>query len=193
MKIKFVTLNTGKFEWAQRRLQSSGIELLQEKLELDESQHVNVEEVARKKAESIKMKVEGPFIVEDSGFCIETLNNFPATHIKFALSTIGIEGILKLMSGEKNRKVNFKSALVYHNSGKENIFVCDDVGTLSEVSRGENLRGFNELFKIFIPTGFNKTLAEMSDEEFAAYEKGVEKDDHYVKFARWFNENKNEI
>ena len=189
MKIKFITLNNAKFEWAKRRLGGFGIELIQERLDLEESREINVDDVALKKAEGIKSKVKGPFIVEDSGFCIEALNNFPATHIKFVLSTIGIQGILKLMKCEKNRKVNFRSALVYQDSEIKKVFVCDDIGTLAEEERGENLRGFNELFKIFIPKEFNKTLAEMSDSEFESYEKSVEKEDHYVKFAKWFKEN----
>lgn len=191
MKVKFITTNEGKFEWAKRRMAQFGIDLVQEKRELSESRHINVEDVAKGKAESAKKNITDAFFVEDSGFYIEALNNFPATQIKFVIKTIGIEGITKLMKDVENKNVNFRSALVFCSLNEERIFICDDLGTLSAIPKGDNLRGFNDIFKIFIPKGFNKTLAEMSNEEFIAYEKGVEKEDHYVKFAKWFIENKN--
>ena len=33
----------------------------------------------------------------DADFCIDALNGFPKAFVNFALDTIGVEGILKLM------------------------------------------------------------------------------------------------
>lgn len=188
MKIYFVTSNKGKFEWAQRRLKNSGIELVQKELSIEESRDKDVEDVALFKANRVEKFTKKPFIVEDSGFCITALNNFPATHIKFVLGTIKLKGILKLMEEEKEREVIFKSALVFSYQKQKKMFVCNDAGILTQDQRGENLRGFNELLQVFIPKGFDKTLAEMTDKQFENYEAAIEQKDHYSQFLKWYKE-----
>lgn len=186
MKIYFITSNKGKFEWAKRRLKNSDIELEQKVLSIEESRDKNVEEVALFKANKAEEFIREPFIVEDSGFCITALNNFPTTHINFVLSTIGLKGIMKLMEGEKEREVIFKSALVFSYQKQKKLFVCNDIGTFSETQKGENLHGFNELLQVFVPQDFNKTLAEMTDKEFEDYEALIEDKDHYSQFLNWY-------
>jgi non-canonical purine NTP pyrophosphatase (RdgB/HAM1 family) len=193
MVIHFVTSNKGKFEWACRRLSNSEIQLKQKELRIEESRDIDVEDVVRFKAKMAEKHIKNPFIIEDSGFCITALNNFPATHIKLVMNTIGTKGLLKLMKRIKNRKVMFKSALIFSNNGQKKVFVCNDVGTLANSEKGNNLHGFNDLMKIFIPKGFKKTLAEMSDSEFGTYEKGIEKVDHYYQFLNWFSNNHESI
>lgn len=188
MKIYFVTGNKGKFEWARRRLKNSGIELVQKELPVEESRDKDVEDVALFKANKVEKFTKVPFIVEDSGFCITALNNFPATHIKFVLGTIKLKGILKLMEGEKEREVIFKSALVFSYKRQKKVFICNDVGVLAQEPKGETLHGFNELLQVFIPKGFDKTLAEMTDKEFENYEAIIEQEDHYSQFLNWYKE-----
>lgn len=189
-KILFITSNKGKFEWAKRRLKTFGVELVQKQLEIEEPRHIEVEEIALHKAKKASELASYSLIAEDSGFYIASLNKFPATNIKFVLSTIGVEGILKLMEGKKNGDVTFKSALVFMDKKKKTTktFICNDEGILSDSAKGDNLRGFGDLMKIFIPNGFDKTLAEMSDEEFEKYEKNIEKKDHYFQFGEWMRE-----
>lgn len=189
MVIYFVTSNKGKFDWARRRLNNSEIQLKQKELSIEESRDFNVEDVAQYKAKKAEKHIQKPFIIEDSGFCITALNNFPATHIKLAINTIGTKGLLKLMKGTKNRNVIFKSALIFSYNGERKVFVCNDTGTLAKSERGNGLHGFNDLMKVFIPRGFKKTLAEMSDSEFKTYEKGIEEIDHYCQFLKWFSTN----
>lgn len=188
MEILFVTSNKGKVEWAKDRLKKFNIELIQKSISLEEPRCIAVEDIAAFKAQKVAETVKEPFIIEDSSFCIETLNNFPATHINLVLKTIGINGICKLMKDEPNRNVNFKSALIFKDGNTQKIFICNDGGILADSPRGNNLHNFNDLFRIFIPKGFNKTLAEMSDLEYSQYEQKIESQDHYVQFAKWLNE-----
>jgi XTP/dITP diphosphohydrolase len=190
MEIIFVTSNKSKFEWAKRKLKKYSIELIQKELEIEEIREPDVAKVASDKAKSASNYIKDPFIMEDTGFYIQALNGFPATYVKFAMGTLGTKGLLKLLEGEKNRKAVFKSALVFLENNKEHLFVCEDEGIISDTARGTNLNGFNELFKIFIPKGFTKTLAEMDAEEFLKYEKGIENHDHYCKFGDWLAKNK---
>ena len=48
--------------------------------------------------------INKPCISLDCGFWIDELNGFPKAFVNFALETIKIEGILKLMEGKENRK-----------------------------------------------------------------------------------------
>ena len=188
MRIYFITSNQSKFEWAKRRFFGSRIDLVQKELQIEESRAIKVEEVVLDKAKKAQNKLKEPFIIEDTGFCIPSLSDFPSTHIKLVIGTIGINGILKLLEGSKDRTAIFRSALVFSHNGKTQIFVCNDFGTISMSPKGEHLRGFNDLFKIFIPDGFKKTLAEMSDGEFLEYEKKIEIKDHYLKFLKELKE-----
>ncbi len=190
VEILFITSNQSKFEWAKRRLEGLQIRLVKKELKIDEPQDMDVEKVAVSKAQSAAKIINEPFIMEDTSFCIPTLNNFPGTFAKFVIQAIGIKGILKLLEGEVDRKAIFRSALVFFKDGALHTFICDDIGTISESPRGDDTKGFNDLFKIFIPANSDKTLAEMDGEEFALYERGIESGDHYHKFGEWIAKNK---
>ncbi len=190
MKIVFITSNKSKFEWAKRRFSDLPIELSQMDLQIEEPRELDAEKVALHKAKTALKSVNSPLIVEDTSFCIPALNNFPATNIKFVMQTIGIGGIIKLLDGESNRRAIFRSALVFVENGREHSFICEDIGTISMMPKGSSINGFNDLFKIFIPEGTDKTLAEMSKEEFSSYELRIEKDDHYHKFGEWLAKTK---
>lgn len=184
--IIFVTSNNAKFEWAKRRLTKYDINLVWKRLEVPEPREFGVEKVAEEKAKEVMKVVKNPFIVDDSGFLIKCLNNFPGTYLKLILKTIGVEGLCKLAKGCKDRTTNFKSVLIYVDSHKKiHLFVCNDMGKLPSKPRGNRRRDWSDFMKIHIPKGFNKTLAEMSDKDFKKYEEGIEAEDHYVKFAKY--------
>ena len=49
--------------------------------------------------------------MQDSGFVIEALNGFPGPYTKYVLSTIGVDGLLKLMDGQLNRRCGFAACV----------------------------------------------------------------------------------
>lgn len=184
--ITFVTTNKEKFEWAKRRLTKYNIKLVWKKLDVPEPREFTVEKVAEEKAKTVMKLVKKPFIVDDSGFFIKCLNDFPGTYLKLILKTIGVKGLCKLAKGCKDRTTNFKSALAYVDEHRKiHIFICNDMGKLPIKPRGDHRRDWSDFMKIHIPKGFNKTLAEMSDKEFERYEKRIESEDHYVKLAEY--------
>ena len=61
--------------------------------------------------------------LQDSGFVIEALNGFPGPYTKYVLSTIGVDGILKLMEGQPNRRCGFAACVGFADSdGRIHIF-----------------------------------------------------------------------
>lgn len=186
----FITGNRAKFEWAQRRLAKFGISLIQKAVNIQEPREFEVENVVKKKAEAAIKIVDSPFIMDDTGFQIRVLNNFPNSYVKLAVSTLGVEALCKLARDREDKTTNFRSALAYVDTDKKiHLFICDDFGTIPPEPRGDNIKGWNDLLKIHIPKGFTKTLAEMSEEEFKEYEHKIEEDDNYIKFAKWLIEN----
>ncbi len=185
-KILFITSNQFKFEWAKRRLDSFDINIENKMLDISEPREFEVEEVVNEKAENAMKKIADPFIIEDTSFRITSLKNFPSTYIKLAVEYLGIDKICTLVRREKDKSACFKSSLAYVDENKKiHIFTCEDWGKISSEPKGEDSIGFGDLMKIFIPNKSKKTLAEMDKKEFEKYEKDIEKEDHYVKFAEW--------
>lgn len=186
MEIIFATSNASKVKIARERLERYGINVIQRSVETSEIQSLDVEEVGMEKARQLLGKLQEPFFIDDSGLTIYALNGFPGALIKPTLDAIGDSGILKLMEGKKDRKVNAESVLVYANPKTNELksFIGTFEGTLSESLSGENIRGLG-IERIFIPLNSTKTIASMSDDEWLKSLDDFRKTDHYDKFGRW--------
>ena len=186
MEIIFATSNASKVKIARERLERYGINVIQRSVETSEIQSLDVEEVGMEKARQLLGKLQEPFFIDDSGLTIYALNGFPGALIKPTLDAIGDSGILKLMEGKKDRKVNAESVLVYANPKTNELksFIGTFEGTLSESLSGENIRGLG-VERIFIPLNSTKTIASMSDDEWLKSLDDFRKTDHYDKFGRW--------
>lgn len=189
--ILFVTTNATKLGWAQKRLAVFGIRLTQRKMEIPEPREFEIEKVAKEKARYAMKIIKQPFIVDDSGYEIRCLKNFPGPYLKLITSTIGAEGVCLLARNKGDKWTNFKSALVYVDENRKmHSFVGNDIGKISDYPRGRNRRHWGEFMRLHIPEGFSKTLAEMNDQEFGGYSEKIKEEDHYVKFGGWLTKQK---
>ena len=185
--VNFVTTNKGKLATLQGYFDALEINVRINQCEIDiiEPQADTATEVAQSKARTAFKQLHQPVLVDDSSFHITALGGFPGPYIKFMLSTIGIEGIMNFMEDKADRSAYFLSSLVYTDSdGNEHVFEDERyTGTLAnKIVEVEHPRAWGDLHKVFIPTGTNKVLAELSDEEKAATNK--EKDSYYL-FSLW--------
>lgn len=163
-EIVFVTSNKGKVASAQRRLTDIKLDIFN--YDLIEPRSDDVKEIAESKVRQAYEVVKKPCIALDAGFYIDALNGFPRAFVNFALDTLGIEGILKQMKDIDNRNCAFKECLAYFDG--ENILYFNGIhkGTLSTEIRGiDTDKKWSDLWYIFIPYGYSKTLAEMTEEE----------------------------
>lgn len=134
--------------------------------------------------------VNKPCISLDCGFWIDELNGFPRAFVNFALETIGIQGILKLMEGKDNRKCRFTECLSYYDGNELKQFMGYHEGFLSEKVLGKDTSDkWSELWYIYIPYGYDKTLAQMTEEEREnrIRNKSV---NSMEEFAKWYEENR---
>lgn len=160
MEVTFVTNNDNKFEEVKRLLLRYNINVKQLKIPMVEIQAESLREIVIYKMANLTAIVKSPFIVEDSGLFILALNGFPGPYSSYVFKKIGNEGILKLLRGIDHREAKFKCVIAYmevNNIFK--IFEGDSVGRISDAPRGKFGFGFDP---IFIPQGFNNTLAEMN-------------------------------
>lgn len=183
-EIIFVTSNKGKIASAQNELKN--IKVLPYNAELIEPRSEDIEEIAKQKVLQAYNIVKKPCISLDAGFFIEALKGFPKTYVNHALETIGIEGILKLMKDIPNRCCEFRACLAYYDGKEVQFFQSKSPGTIADSIRGyDNEKKWSELWYIFIPNKFNKTLAEFDEEDFARYGK-IKESSCISKFGAWY-------
>lgn len=183
MEIVFITSNKSKFNFAKEILKKYNIKVVRKDMHILERRSDDVNDVVRYKIKDISKHLRKHLMAEDSGLYIDGLNGFPGTLMKIFLRYIGINGILKLLENNDNRKAMLRSALCYYNlnTGKTRLFVSDLKGKISENIRGDYTRGWSDIMKIFIPHGFNKTMAEMNDTE---WENLISKENNFDMLGR---------
>ncbi len=143
-------------------LAEAGIESEMLDMDYPEVQSDALEEVVKSALKWLSGKVEGDFLIDDSGLFISTLGGFPGVHSSYVFDTVGLEGIIKLLEGTEDRYAEFVCCIGLHWKDEDWRFMGNVVGTLGYEPRGDFGFGFDS---IFIPAGGEKTFAEISVEE----------------------------
>jgi len=134
----------------------NSIEILHIALDIPEIRSDDVEEIACGKARFAYNELNRPLIVDDTSFSIEALRGFPGPYAAYVLSTIGYQGILRLMEGETNRNAAFTTAIAYADETGISVFSGILAGTITSNPRGAEGFGYDPIFKVD-----GKTLAEI--------------------------------
>lgn len=162
LELYFITSNKHKFVEVLPIAKKHGIDLRMLPGEKIEIQSNNLMDIAFYSAIENYKKLRKPLLVEDAGLFIEALNGFPGPYSSYVYKTLGVNGILKLMENESNRRAYFLSAVVliyepYIIRVEERVY-----GNITYNARGSRGFGFDP---IFVPEGAEKTFAEMSIDE----------------------------
>jgi len=174
MKILIATNNKHKIIEIKNILNNDKIELLTlSDLSIDievEEDKDTLEGNALKKAEEMYKIAKIPTIADDTGLFVYSLNNEPGVFSsRYAGENASYDdNCIKLLNAmtnipEENRRAYFKTVVcIYENDDKYNFFdgICE--GRISKKKHGEKGFGYDPLF---IPDGFDKTYAEMSEKE----------------------------
>ena len=136
---------------------------------------------SRLKVKFFSNYVNFPVISDDSGLCIEALNNKPGIYSARLAKKYGgffkaMKFILKSMENKKNRNATFVCSLSYKEEGKKIISVEGKLrGKISKKILGKNGFGYDP---IFIPLNKKITFGQMSkikkikmDHRFLAFNK----------------------
>ncbi len=187
--IYFVTGNKTKILHANEALNKLGYSVVSRKIDILEPREENPEKVVLEKAVQASKEIQKPLIVEDSGIFIKALSGFPMTFVNFAVATLGIANILKMMEGVEDGSVEFRQSLAYIEPETKEpvVFSYVDGGfTISRKiwkSKDSNTAEFD---KILVPPGESKPLCTFSKKWGAERDVRQNKDRiHYHQLARW--------
>jgi len=186
-QIFFATKNKGKVKSIASVLSKFNIEIIQKPLEIPEIRSENLKDVAIYKVLYAFEKIKKPVIALDAGFYVHSIGGFPKMYVNFALKTIGINGILKLVKN-MDRFCEFRNCLAFFDGTLKKPVVFEESvkGKLADRPRGKKQNYFwSDLFFIFIPEDQNKTLAEMSPEEYYKWREELYVNSYLTKFAKW--------
>jgi XTP/dITP diphosphohydrolase len=169
MKICFATRNTHKIKEIQAKLAQT-IEVIslddigcQE--ELPETTDT-IEGNSLQKAQYIWQNYQTNCFADDSGLEIDALNGEPGVHSAYYAGSRDFDEnialVLTKLGTQSNRKAQFKTVITAIIDGKAQQFTGMVEGEILKEKRGKDGFGYDP---IFLPTGFDKTFAEMSMEE----------------------------
>lgn len=157
--VYFVTMNEGKLREARIVLGNYGFRVEAVNARKLELQSESLEEVVSFAAAQLIGKVAEPFMIEDSGLFIQSLNGFPGPYSSYVYKTLGVKGVLKLLEDVEDRKAKFVSVTALCFQGETRTFRGEVDGSISFETRGSTGFGFDP---IFIPAGYDLTFAEMT-------------------------------
>lgn len=184
-EIVFVTHNKGKAKSAEKYFQN--LKFTTYDFELDEPRSEDLKEIATAKVKQAYQIVKKPCIALDTGFFIDALHGFPKTFVNFSLETIGVNGILKLMENEQNRDCRFEECLAYYDGNEIRYFYGRHPGKVAYQMEGQNrIEKWSDLWYIFKPNHFEKTLAQMNETERENRRKIDGSYEALNEFAKWF-------
>src|SRR5690606_22669074 len=153
-----ITGNPGKAEEVSRYL-GEPIEHIE--LDLEEIQSLDLEEIVRDKAIRAFEKVKTPVLVEDVSFIFHALGKLPGPFIKWFQKELDNEGLCRLLDN-KDRSCTATVCYGFYDGNIVEFFVGSMEGSISNEPRGDNSFGWAP---IFIPNGYDKTYAELTNEE----------------------------
>jgi len=160
--------NKGKLREIKEIFNDRDLKTLKEKnidIEVEEDQNTFYGNALKKAKEIYKLTQEAT-ISDDSGLCIDELNDWPGvlTHRFLGEGKSDRDrnlAIIEKCNGLKNREARVICNIVYYDDG--NIVVGEGIlkGYISLEPRGENGFGFDEIFEL----EDGKTLAELTPEQ----------------------------
>lgn len=119
---------------------------------------------AIQKAEYVYNRFGKDCFADDTGLMVEALNGEPGVYsARYAGDAKNSEDnmnlLLQKLSSEKNRMAKFQTAICLIQGGEQHIFLGEVKGKITTTKSGNEGFGYDP---IFLPTGYDKTFAEMS-------------------------------
>lgn len=122
---------------------------------------------AHQKAEHVFKNYAQTCFADDTGLEVEALNNAPGVYsARYAgpqrSSEDNIDLLLKSLINKENRKARFRTVICWVSEKETHYFEGMVEGEIIKERKGTKGFGYDP---VFVPTGYNKTFAEMTMEE----------------------------
>ncbi|HET9721936.1 MAG TPA: non-canonical purine NTP pyrophosphatase [Candidatus Saccharimonadales bacterium] len=160
MNVTFITSNQHK---ADLFAEYMGRDIQHKKLDLDEIQSLQLREVVEHKVKEAFAVIKEPTLVEDVALTLNVLKGLPGPFVKWFEKTIGLEGICRLLDNYSDRGAKVSVCYGYFDGNNLHFFEGEVEGTITtDVRKGPSGFGWNPIFQ---PNGYDKTYAEMTENE----------------------------
>lgn len=187
MELFYVSSNPGKWESVKNEFAHQNIDVNYQYADLDEPEVDDITYISKEKARQAYDIVGKPVFVADSGFYIDNYPNnpgYPGIRAKRSGVTNDIENLLLTLQDVQDRHCHFLECVTFYDGEEYYAFYGYNNGTLSTEIKGTNVaKAKSRLWYLFIPEGYNKTLAEMTDEEIKESSKNTSAT---KAFLNWF-------
>jgi len=154
-----VTQNKHKIAELTPLFEEYGLTFETTDIEKFEIQSDDIEEIALSASKHAYDVLNQPVVVDDTGFFVSALNDFPGSYAAHVLRTIGYQGILKLLEGIDNRSARFMTSVAFYDGVTLKSFIGVMYGHIGDCPSGEEGFGYDP---IFIPEGSTKTYADLA-------------------------------
>ena len=157
--ITFITGNQNKANYLSKYL---WMEVLHEKIDLDEIQSLDLWEIVEHKARQAYEKVRTPILVEDTSLEFCALGRLPGTFIKFFIKELGQEWLCRLLDGRERWAIG-RTKFAYFDGTRLEIFTGEIQGIIAEHPGYDNGFAWD---RIFIPEWYNCVRSELNEEDY---------------------------
>lgn len=175
-EVFFVSSNENKYREAQKISDTLGLKLGFIQHTLEEIQSDSIVDIAKRKAADAFDKFNKSVLIEDDGLFIDALDGFPGPYSSYIYKTIGNEGILRLLS--QNRQAKFVSVLSFKSKNEHKSFQAELQGSIAASPKGDSW-GFDP---IFIPINTSYTFAQINKNTISHRYMALK------KFANWYTQ-----
>lgn len=169
MQLVFATNNTNKLQEVQAMLPNIKLVTLKDINCLEDIPETSptITGNAIQKVDYLTTNYNTDGFADDTGLEIEVLNGEPGVYsARYAgpqkKADDNMDLVLEKLKNQNNKKARFITVIALNLNGKQYVFegICN--GIIIEEKRGKKGFGYDP---IFIPDGFDKTFAEMAQEE----------------------------
>ena len=157
--LTYVTSNPGKAELLRHSLH---FPVLHTSMDLLEIQSLDVATIIEYKAREAFRHIRSPVLVEDSSLQFVAWGTLPGPFIKWFLAELGPDGLCRLLDGTPERSALASIHFGLYDGQAFHAFAGASEGSIALTPRGSHGFGWDS---IFIPSGYHKTWAEMTEEE----------------------------
>ena len=157
--LTFITGNPGKVSLLNQYLD---FPVVHTSIDLVEVQSLELATIVEHKAKEAHRQVGGPVLVEDTSLRFYALGRLPGPLIKWFLTELGTDGLCRLLDNYTDRSAVAEVLFGLYDGRSFQTFSGAVEGAIALTPRGSRGFGWDA---IFVPDSFNKTWAEMTDEE----------------------------
>lgn len=162
MEIRFVSQNHSKAAEVQSILGNIGIHIVHAPLHIHEIQTEDIQALVRDKVLKAFTCIGRPVFIEHTGLYIDSLQGFPGGLSQVFWEKLQADTFTRLLGNLENTALTARTVIAFCDARKIYTFEGSICGNIAKSPRGQPQFEWD---CVFIPEGFDKTFAELREED----------------------------